>query len=414
MSQLAIDGGPQAKPTPYATGDRFDHREREELELALAQQTLFYYSGERVTEFERRLAELYGVDHAVACSSGTASIHAAVAAAGIGPGDEVIVPPFSDMGTVIGILYQGGVPVFADVDPLTMNLDAGAVEEVVGPHTKAILPVHYAGCPCALEPLQEIAARYELVVIEDCAQAWHAEAHGKLVGTTSELGCFSLNDYKHITVGDGGAVLTDDDALAARARLYTDKCYDRTGNNRTASALCPNYRMSELCGAVGLAQLEKVAAIVNARRRHGTALSAMLADAPGLTPQAICEGGAHSYYRYSIIANPEAFDAPLSQVVKAINAEGVPLGIGGLSPGGAPLYLTPVFQTQEFFPGYQGLPGLAAVGRDLPQRWAEGLCPVAEAAFATTLVFYLRQWFSERDVEQTGAALVKVALAYGA
>src|SRR5690606_5183825 len=138
------------------------------------------------------------------CSSGTAAIHVAVNAAGVGPGDEVITAPITDMGTVIGILYQLGVPVFADLQPYTYNLDPEDVRRKITPKTKAVIAVHLAGNPAELSELRQICDEHNLVLIEDCAQAWGAEYDGKPVGTIGDIGCWSLNDFKHIGCGDGG------------------------------------------------------------------------------------------------------------------------------------------------------------------------------------------------------------------
>jgi len=251
--KLAIDGGPKAKPTPYGTGRRFGLEEARELLEALDQNTLFYVHGNKVKTFVREFADLYGVNYAVATSSGTGAIHVALGAAGVSVGDEVITSPITDMGTLIGILYQNAVPVFADLEPYSYNMSPEAVAACVTDRTKAILVVHLAGNPADMDPIMEIARTHGLTVIEDCAQSALARYRGRYVGTIGDFGAFSTNDYKHISTGDGGVVLVNgDEATFHRTHMFADKNYNRFGETvrGTIPYLAPNYRMTELQGAV--------------------------------------------------------------------------------------------------------------------------------------------------------------------
>ena len=223
--ELAIHGGPRVKTDAFGTGKRFGAEEAKELLEALEQNTLFYHSGTKVKTFLRRFNELYGVRYSVAVSSGTAAIHVALGAAGVTVGDEVITSPITDQGTLIGILYQNAIPVFADLDPRTYNLDPASVEERITPRTKAILVVHLAGTPADMDGIMEVARRHRLKVIEDCAQSWLARFRGKLVGTFDDYGCFSTNDFKHISTGDGGLVTVNsgDEEDFQRVHAFADK-----------------------------------------------------------------------------------------------------------------------------------------------------------------------------------------------
>ncbi len=215
--QPAIAGGKPAKTTPFGKFKRYGDEELAQLKEAIEQGSLFYAHGKKVAALEAAFAQKVQSQHAIACSSGTTSIHAALIAAGISPNDEVIIPPISDMGTVFPILWQGAVPIFADLDDRTFNLLPSAVESAITPKTKAIIAVHLAGNSCDLDALKKIADRHKLWLIEDCAQSHGCTYHGKPVGTVGQIGCFSFNEFKHISCGDGGVAVTDDPALAQAA-----------------------------------------------------------------------------------------------------------------------------------------------------------------------------------------------------
>src|SRR4029079_14231951 len=210
-SQLAIDGGPKTVKEIVVPPKRWGEPERERLNAALEQNTMFYWQGPQTALFSARFREVCPVKYVMTCSSGTAALHIATAAARIGPGDEVITTGITDVGTVIGVLYQQGVPVFADLGPSTYNLDPADVERKITPKTKAIIAVHLAGNPCRMDELKAIADKHNLVLIEDCAQAWGAKYRGKPVGTIGHIACFSLQQSKQITCGDGGVVASSDE-----------------------------------------------------------------------------------------------------------------------------------------------------------------------------------------------------------
>ena len=193
MEALAINGGPKTRTEPMTTsGARFDDTELKELKEALDQQTLFYWFGNKVKTFCRQFATMYGVKHCHMVTSGTAALHVATATAGIGPGDEVITSPITDQGTIIAILAQGGIPIFADVDPHTYNLAPESVANCITEKTKAIVAVHLAGNPADLDNILAVARQHNLKVIEDCAQSYLCWYKGRLAGTWGDLGCFSL------------------------------------------------------------------------------------------------------------------------------------------------------------------------------------------------------------------------------
>ena len=186
----------------------------------LQQDSLFYWQGPQTNLLTERFQEICPVKHVQTCSSGTAALHIAVAAAGIGLGDEVITSPITDIGTVIGVIYQQAVPVFADLGAGTYNLDVADVERRITPRTKAIIAVHLTGNPCDLDALKALADRHKLILIEDCAQAWGARYRGRPIGTVGHLACFSLQNSKHVTCGDGGVVGSNDERFGPLLQKY--------------------------------------------------------------------------------------------------------------------------------------------------------------------------------------------------
>jgi len=214
-----------------------------------------YVSGAKVREFEEKFAEYIGVKHAVAVNSGTAALHVALASIGIGPGDEVIVPPLTFFSTVSVVLHQNAIPVFADIDPESFCLDPKDVEDKITENTKAIIPVHLFGNAAEMDELLKIARKYDIKVIEDCAQAHGTEYKGKKVGSIGNAGCFSFYATKHMTTGEGGMITTNNEDLAEKARIIRN--HGMTGRDKHI-VLGYNYRMSEINAAIGLVQLKKL------------------------------------------------------------------------------------------------------------------------------------------------------------
>jgi dTDP-4-amino-4,6-dideoxygalactose transaminase len=393
--RLAIHGGTPAKTVPYGKAPRYGEAELEQLREALDQGTLFGPQGRKVKDLEARMAEHVGLRHAVACSSGTAAIHAALIAAGVSPGDEVITAPITDMGSVIPILYQGAVPVFADVDPRTGCLSPGWMEDNISSRTEAVLAVHLAGNPCDLEMLRILCDVWGVMLIEDCAQAWGATYRGKPIGTFGAMGCYSLNEFKHISCGDGGLVVTDDDALARRLRLAVDKCYDRAAGAgmRDPTFLGNNYRMTELQAAVALAQLPKLPGIVESRRKWCGELTRRLAGMPGVSPAAVTPGADPSFWFYmlQVAGDADAF-------AEALRAEGLPAGAHYI---GRCVYEYPIFTDHSAF---------ARGGHAYEERpYGPGLCSNAEAFLRSVVVLAVNEGYTETDLDETARAIEKVA-----
>ncbi|MEH1015467.1 DegT/DnrJ/EryC1/StrS family aminotransferase [Micromonospora sp. CPCC 206060] len=351
--------------------------------------------GTEVRALEREMAALHAVPHAVACSSGTAALHLAVAAVAPDPGDEIITSPISDIGTVAPILAQNAVPVFADVDPYTGNLDPDAVAAAIGPRTRAILGVHLFGA--AATGLREVADAAGVPLIEDCAQAWLTRyPDDRLAGTVGTIGCFSLQQWKHITCGDGGLVVTGDATLARRMRLFADKGWPRDGGTRRYVSLGLNYRMTELAGAVARAQLAKLPAVLADRRRTARRLVAALADLPGVRLPA--DPDRHAWWLFPIVLEPPLDNA---DVAARLAADGVPARAGYLDE---PLHCAPVLTDAPFY-GTSRYPLCTPPADRLP-RYGWGTRPNAERLVTQTLLVI--QWnerYTDEHVDRIAAAV---------
>ena len=281
-----------------SSGRDFGEDEIGHLKKVLDSGTLTSTRGRMVRTFAEQFARTAGSRYANACSSGTAAVHAAVAALDPEPGDEVVTSPITDMGALAPILYQGAIPVFADVDPRTGNVTAETVGDRLSDRTKAIVVTHLFGNPCEMAGIMALATARGLPVLEDCAQAYLATAGGRIVGTIGAAGCFSLQQGKHITSGEGGVVVTDRDDLARRTQLFIDKAWGYGDPQPDHYFLALNYRMSELQGAVALAQLHKLEAAVARRRTMAARLTSALEGLPGIETPWVHPDNRHVFWRY--------------------------------------------------------------------------------------------------------------------
>ncbi len=320
------------------TGRDLGSEELELLRHVIESGTLNCTKGWAVSRLELEFAQRHGVPSCRATSSGTAAIHAAVSAVDPEPGDEIITTPITDMGAITPILYQGAIPVFADVDPLTYNVTAETIEPKITRRTRAIIVTHLFGNPCHMEPIMNLARRHDLPVIEDAAQAYLAESGGRLVGTIGQLGCFSLQQGKHMTSGEGGLVLSSLEHYSRRVRLFVDKAWGYGDPVPDHYFLALNYRMTELQGAVALAQLRKLDGVVARRIQSATLMTALLQDVPGVSPPETTPGGKHVYWKYPLRVD----DSVIEGGVEAMGAELKRRGIWC-----APRYIQkPAFQCQ--------------------------------------------------------------------
>jgi perosamine synthetase len=276
-----------------------------EAELTLLREvinsgTLTSTKGSMVKQLETRFAEMIGVKYAYACSSGSGAVHCAVAAIDPEPGDEIITTSITDMGGLTPILYQGAIPVFADVDPNTWNVTAETIAARITDRTKAIIVTHLFGNPCDMSAIMELANSRGIPVIEDCAQAFMAKHNGRSVGTFGSVGCFSLQQGKHITTGEGGLVTTNDDALARRLFLFINKAFGYGDPQPDHYFIALNSRMSELCGAVALAQLDKLQGCVDSRQASSTKLTEKLKGIPGIMTPVMDPRNSQVFWKYGL------------------------------------------------------------------------------------------------------------------
>ncbi|WP_327091099.1 DegT/DnrJ/EryC1/StrS family aminotransferase [Nonomuraea sp. NBC_01738] len=372
-----------AEPAGRTLGDE----EVAALERVIRSGMLSSVWGTETRALEREIGEMYGSRHAIACSSGTAALHLSVVAAAPDPGDEIITTPITDFGTVAPILAQNAVPVFADVDPATGILDPDAVAALIGPRTKAIMAVHLFGAPAPAAELRALADGHGLTLIEDCAQAWLTDLPGgRFAGTAGHVGTLSLQQWKHITCGDGGLTLTDDDELARRMRLFADKGWDRSVG-RVHESLGLNYRMTELQAAVARAQLAKLPGVVEARRRTAVRLVGLLRGLDGLTLPAT-EG--HAWWLFPLVLP----GGGASALAEKLRAAGIPARAGYLNQplNQAPALAAPVYGTSHYpLEGYR------------PQA-----CPEAERLVSDTLlVIDWNEHYTDEHVDAVAAALLR-------
>ena len=303
-----------------ASGRTLGSEEIQALTEVINTGTLTSTKGRFVRTFETEFAKTIGAKHAYACASGTAAVHLAVAAINPNPGDEIVTTPITDMGALTPILYQGAIPVFADVDDRTCNVTAATIEARLSDRTKAIVVTHLFGNPCEMDEIMELAAARNLPVIEDCAQSFLAAYGGRKVGTIGRIGCFSLQQGKHITTGEGGIVTTDDDALARHMFLYINKAWGYGDAKPDHYFLALNYRMSELQGAVALAQLPKLVGVVEQRRRMADRLTAQLKDIPGIEVPWMAEKAHHVYWKYCVMVDERVIEGGAPGLGKALKS----------------------------------------------------------------------------------------------
>jgi dTDP-4-amino-4,6-dideoxygalactose transaminase len=330
-----------ALPSDQDTSGRtLGKEEIDRLAEAIGSGMLFSVKGHHTKDFEKAFAEMLGAEHAYACTSGTAAIHIAVAAVNPEPGEEIITTSITDMGALTPILYQGAIPVFADVDPLTCNVTAATIEPQISEKTRAIIVTHLFGNPCDMDEIMELANSRGIPVIEDAAQAFGAEYRGRKIGTIGALGCFSLQQGKHITTGEGGMVVSNDPDLARRAFLHVHKAWGYGDEKPDHYFLALNYRMSELQGAVAAAQLPKLPEVVAARATTANRLTEMLQGVPGIQTPAVADGARHTYWKYCPRVDGNVIEGGSPGMGAALKERGI---------FSAPRYIQkPAFQCQVF------------------------------------------------------------------
>jgi dTDP-4-amino-4,6-dideoxygalactose transaminase len=400
MARLALAGGTPVRTAPFPRWPDFDGRERALLLEALEARSWggYPFPNAMAERFGAAFAAAHDARHAFAVANGTIAIEIALVAAGLRPGDEVIVPAYTFEASAAPVLRLGAVPVFVDVLPDTYCVDPAAAEAAITPRTRAILPVHLAMCLADMDAMRSLAAKHSLRVIEDCAHAHGAKWKGKGAGSLGHAGAFSLQTSKLLTAGEGGVATTSDDEIAERVETYTN-CGRASRADRFGHRLLGfNYRLTEFQAAVLLGQLEKLPGQTALRARRAERLSKGLAAIPGLSllrpdPRQTTQAFYHYVFKYDAAAFR---GASRDRFVAALEAEGIPCD---------GLFYEPVYRSTLFDVDPGDFP---ALGGRLP--WAAVHCPVAEkAAFEESVWLHHRILLgTEEDVDSVLEAIAKV------
>ncbi|HEX2188377.1 MAG TPA: UDP-4-amino-4,6-dideoxy-N-acetyl-beta-L-altrosamine transaminase [Longimicrobiaceae bacterium] len=395
-SSLALEGGTPVRSEVLPYGRQWlDDDDVEAVVRALRSDWLT--TGPLVPEFERAFAESAGAAEAVAVSNGTAALHAAMHALGIGPGDEVIVPAMTFAASSNCVVYQGGTPVFADVDPGTLLVDPASVEARITPRTRAVVAVDYAGQPCDYKALRALAERHGLALVDDASHSVGGSDRGRPVGSLADLSTFSFHPVKHLTTGEGGMVATDDAELARRMRVFRNHGITSDHRQRAEQGgffyemveLGYNYRITDFQCALGLSQLRKLPAFVRRRQEIAARYDAALAAVPAVRPLAVRPGVSHAYHLYTVLLDTGRLSADRAAVFAALRAEGI-----GVNVHYIPVHLHP-FYRERFGTG-------------------PGTCPVAEDAYERLVTLPMFPQMTDGDADDVVAAVVKVAERFAA
>lgn len=387
---LAVNGGVPVRSTLLPYG----HQTIDEEDIDAVVNVLrsdWITTGPKVSEFEDAMASRVGSKHAVSFSSGTAALHGAAFAAGIGPGDEVITTPMTFCATANSVLYQGARPVFADISQDTLNLDPDEVADRITPRTKALIPVDYSGHPADLDALNKLARDSDLIVIEDACHALGATYKGRRVGKISHMTVFSFHPVKHITTGEGGMVTTDDEELAARLKLFRNHGIVGDARQRQANgqwyyemvSLGYNYRLTDIGSALGLSQLKKLDANLSRRREIASLYRAAFSDMSGLILPVERPEVASAWHLYPVRLDLDRLTVARAEVFQALRAENI----------GVNVHYIPV----HLHPYYRGLFG-----------YRGGEYPIAEAAYGGLISLPMFHGMSRADVDDVISAVNKV------
>lgn len=323
IDTLAIHGGKPVRTKPFDMGKKHTLAEWKALKVMFERGSIPMTRGPEVMKLREMFCRRFGMKYAVTVSSGTAAIHTALAVAGVGRGDEVITSPFTDMGSLVGILQLNAVPIFADIEPATMMITPKTVSAKITPRTRAVEIVHIGGLAADTPGILRICKPRKIAVIEDCAQSYLCTRGKRIAGTMGDIGCWSFNESKHIGSGDGGILLTNDRSLARKADLFADKCYDREGGPTDPFFAPITYRLNALAAAVCLEQFKRVDILARKRNYLGTCLDAELMKIDGIFPRPVRKGDYATYWLYLFRIDTKKFRITNAQFAKALEAEGI-------------------------------------------------------------------------------------------
>ncbi|WP_421956083.1 DegT/DnrJ/EryC1/StrS family aminotransferase [Polaromonas sp.] len=416
LSSLAVHGGRPLIDRPLAPFVGVGADEAEAAAAVVRSGVLSAYigapgeaflGGAKVRAFEAQAATYFDVKHAIAVNSWTSGLIAAVGALGLEPGDEIITTPWTMAATATAILHWNAIPVFADIDPASFNIDPASVERLISPRTRAIMAVDIFGQSADMHALRAIADRHGLKLLSDTAQSPGARVGAEYAGLQADIGGYSLNYHKHIHCGEGGVIVTNDDRLAQRLRLlrnHAEAVIDSSDPAELAGMLGFNFRLGEIEAAIASIQLTKLAERVESRQRIAAQLDRGLVGLPGLRTPTVTPGCSHVYYVYGMVLDTVQLGVTRSRLIEALRAEGVP----GLMNGYQNIHLLPLFQYKIAY-GRHGFPWTSPyASREID--YGLGICPVAEELHAHSflgMAVCLHE-FLPSDVELVIAAFRKV------
>lgn len=394
MNELAKNGGKPVRAAMLPYGQQW--LEQDDLEAVMeVLQSPFITQGPAISRFEQQIAEETGAKYAVAFSNGTAALHGACFAAGIGEGDEAITSPITFVASSNCVLYTGGTVVFADIDPHTYNLDPAQAEAKITPRTKAIIPVDFTGQPARMDAFRRLADRYGLVLIQDGAHSLGAEFQGRKVGSLADMTMFSFHPVKHITTGEGGVIVTDNERFYEMLLLFRSHGITKQPHRLTMNEgpwyyemqeLGYNYRMTDIQAALGCSQLKKLPRFVARRRKIAAMYNEAFRTIPGLRTPMQEKDTNSSWHLYMLRFRREAFTVNRRNIFEALLAENI-----GVNVHYIPVYRQPYYQ---------------ALG------YPAGLCPEAETFYEEAITIPLYPKMTDEDVEDVIEAVKKVCHYY--
>lgn len=349
---LAILGGNAVRKKPWPRWPIWNPETDEKQVVEVLRSGVWSRKGV-VTEFEKKWAEIVGAKRALAVVNGTNALIASLVQLDIGGGDEVIVPPYTFIATVAAVIATGAMPIFVDINPETFQIDTEKIEEKINSRTKAILPVHILGLPANMPRIMEIANKHNLVVVEDACQAWLAEIDNKKMGTFGHAGCFSFQNSKNMAIGEGGAIVSDDDDFMDRCYSYHNygNPYGTTVGEVGAGTVIAGtkLRITEYQAAIGLAQLKRLEAQTETRNKNASYLKSQINDIPGIIPYKLYDNVTRAaFHLFPFRYKKEEFHGlPREKFLSALNAEGVPCS-SGYAPLNKMPYLENAFQSKNF------------------------------------------------------------------
>ncbi len=426
MEKLAILGGKPVRKMPFPAYDVIGQEEKHAVNGVLDSGILSrflgcwhkdFYGGPQIQALEKEWANYFGAKYAVAVNSCTSGLYAAVGAAGIGPGDEVIVSPFTMSASATAALIYGAIPVFADIEEDYFCLDPKSVEAKITPQTKAIIVVDLFGLPYDASAINRIARKHHLVVIEDCAQAPGAFYQKKYAGTLADIGVYSLNYHKHIHCGEGGIIVTNNSQLAQRTQLIRNHAEAVVVGKKVkdiSNMVGFNFRMTEIEAAITRCQLKKLENLLKERQENCRYLERGLSQIPCIVAPKIRPGCTHAYYVHPFKFNEKMTHVGRDIFIEAVKAElpcakrreqeGVLISVGYVQP----LYLQPLYQQKIAF-GKKGFPFNLASSKS-KIKYSKGICPVAERLHQKELFIHelMRPGMTRKDLNDVILAFEKV------